>query len=420
MALRVLLATTAQWLSTARLAAALAEVGCQVEAVCRPGHPLEHVSSVGRRYNFSATSAAASFERAIVASAPDLVLSCDEPALGYLKTVHAGASPAVRALIERSIGDIRQLDTALARSALLELAQQEGIATPATSILHSAADVDVQIEKLGLPLVLKADATAGGQGVRVLTRRSDARTFYTRLRGPVSAPRTLSRVLRDRDLRPVFNYFERRTTVVTAQEFIEGPEGNVGVACWQGEVLACLTLEVVTTWCVRGPSSVLRVVDNPAMASAARKLVRRLNFTGFCGFDFIFRADGTPLLLEMNARPTQIAHLALGPGKDLAAAFAFAAAGGRASGVLRHDRPACTSNPLIALFPQEWQRDPESDMLLQAFHDVPWSEPGLVTAGMNAHVSPGGSRPWDPLLALFRKKAPRPTLAAPDASNTFP
>jgi hypothetical protein len=39
---------------------------------------------------------------------------------------------------------------------------------------------------------------------------------------------------------------------------------------------------------------------------------------------------------------------------------------------------AVTENDTIALFPQEWIRDPHSSFLRSAYHDIPWEEPELV------------------------------------------
>jgi hypothetical protein len=39
-----------------------------------------------------------------------------------------------------------------------------------------------------------------------------------------------------------------------------------------------------------------------------------------------------------------------------------------------------TAKREIALFPQEWQRNPASPYLRNAYHDVPWNEPELVRA----------------------------------------
>jgi hypothetical protein len=199
--------------------------------------------------------------------------------------------------------------------------------------------------------------------------------------------RTINRVVLDRDWTPILSYLRKETRVVSAQKYIRNEvtpggaqgskESNMVAVCWRGEVLACICMEVVQTWRENGPSSVLRVIEQGEMVAAARKIARRLEFSGFCGFDFIYDpATGRPLLLEMNARPTQISHLALGPGLDLTSALYSVL-----MGEPLQERPAVTHKDLIALFPQEWQRDPASPMLRVAYHDVPRSENELVRFG---------------------------------------
>jgi hypothetical protein len=68
-----------------------------------------------------------------------------------------------------------------------------------------------------------------------------------------------------------------------------------------------------------------------------------------------------------------------------------------------------TENDTIALFPQEWARDPKSEFLQSAYHDVPWEESELIRScvrkgrpagGLLTQVWPrplwkiAGSRPW--------------------------
>jgi hypothetical protein len=43
-----------------------------------------------------------------------------------------------------------------------------------------------------------------------------------------------------------------------------------------------------------------------------------------------------------------------------------------------------TGKPTIALFPREWLRDPASPWLTEAFHDVPWDDPEVVRACVQA------------------------------------
>jgi hypothetical protein len=77
----------------------------------------------------------------------------------------------------------------------------------------------------------------------------------------------------------------------------------------RGGVLALVCLEVVRPVKEKGPAAVVRIIDQPAMAEAARQLVGTFGLSGFCGFDFIITDSGNPKLLELNPRVTPTAHL---------------------------------------------------------------------------------------------------------------
>ena len=118
----------------------------------------------------------------------------------------------------------------------------------------------------------------------------------------------------------------------------------------------------------------MRLIDNADMSAAAEKMVRRLNLSGVHGFDFMLEEQtGNAYLIEMNPRATQVGHLALGSGRDIPAAL-YAALSGKDV----QPAPKVTENDTIALFPQEWIRDPESPFLRSAYHDIPWEEPELI------------------------------------------
>jgi hypothetical protein len=115
------------------------------------------------------------------------------------------------------------------------------------------------------------------------------------------------------------------------------------------------------------------------MSAAVEKMTRRLSLSGLYGFDFMLEAGtGNAHVIEINPRATQVGHLSLGPGHDLPAAL-YAALSGKAV------QPAekVTEKDTIALFPQEWIRDPESAFLQSGYHDVPWEEPELVRDCVN-------------------------------------
>ena len=121
------------------------------------------------------------------------------------------------------------------------------------------------------------------------------------------------------------------------------------------------------------------------MLEAMRRVAEATGISGFCGFDFMLdAASQEPHLLEMNMRPTQLAHLPLGAGRDLCATLVREVLGLGEMGDVK-DRPTPVSHGLIATFPQHILNDPSGSRLGDAFHDVPWSAPELVRRA----VAPG-------------------------------
>jgi len=121
---------------------------------------------------------------------------------------------------------------------------------------------------------------------------------------------------------------------------------------------------------------VMRWIDNADMRAAVEKIVRRLHLSGLHGFDFMIETQtGNVYLIEINPRTTQVGHLTLGRGRDLPAAVYAALSGNAVQSAAK-----VTENDTIALFPQEWMRDPASPFLSSGYHDVPWEEPELIRA----------------------------------------
>jgi glutathione synthase/RimK-type ligase-like ATP-grasp enzyme len=373
----VLIITSGAWVSTARLSLALKSFGCNIGLHAPVSHPAFSTDVASFRSHYNALIPRAGVLRALRNFQPDFVIAADELMVLLLEEIWQ-AEPAgspLRALIQRSIGGEKTMLAARSRMELARVASRLDVPTPDTVELEHPRDVQAAIRELGLPLVMKADATSGGRGVRILDDAARGTAEWRRLRGPLSLARAGSRGLQYREWNHMRTWARRELRGVTAQRFITGQERNAMALCVDGKVMACTLLEVVQTWCERGPSSVLRIIDDPAMQSAIEKTAAALGVTGFCGFDFMVEeGTGRCLLLEMNPRPTQLAHLALGPGRDLVAAYLRGVVG------LEYvrDREAATYGDTIALFPQELQRDEESELLTRAFHDVPWDQPRLI------------------------------------------
>ena len=85
----------------------------------------------------------------------------------------------------------------------------------------------------------------------------------------------------------------------------------------------------------------------------------------------------TPLLIEVHGRMLPATHAGALVGIDLSAALR--ACVDRRSWTGPADLPAGAGGRL-ALFPQEWLRDPESEWLTRLPSDAPWHDPSLLEA----------------------------------------
>ena len=378
----VLVATTDRWYPTARLAMALARAGCTVDVVCPSGHPVRHTNVARRVHVYRGLRPLTSFREAIVAANPDFIIPGDDLSTWHLHQLHAQeqrngeAGARICSLIERSLGTPESFAVVASRCEFMDLAREQGIRVPKTAVISSIHGLKECVSRIGFPVVLKANGTSGGDGVRMAATLEEAERAFRKLQAPPLLARAAKRALVDQDKTLVWPSLLRRRAVVNAQTFVAGTEATSAVLCWEGRVLASLHFAVVKKMYSAGPATVVRLVDHPEMSAAAETMVRRLKLSGVHGFDFMLEAGtGNAYLIEINPRMTQVGHLTLGPGRDLPAAL-YAALSGQAI----QAAPKVTEKDTIALFPQEWTRDSESAFLQSGFHDVPWEEPALVDA----------------------------------------
>ncbi len=376
----VLIATTSCWYPTARLAMGLASAGCKVDMVCPTSHPARKTKAVRRIHVYRGLTPLNSFARAIATTQPDFIVSGDDLATQHLHSLHArekrngNAESSICALIERSLGAPESFPVVNARAAFMDMAHQEGLRVPPTRAIRNIHELRTWVTRTGLPIVLKADGTSGGDGVRIAHTLAEAERFFRELHAPPLLARAVKRALVDRDKTLVWPSILRRRPVVNAQAFVAGREATSAVVCWSGTVLASLHFEVVNKASSKGHATVVRSIENAEMSAAAEKMTRRLNLSGLYGFDFMLETKtGNAYLVEINPRSTQVGHLSLGPGRDIPAAL-YAALSGKAVEVA----PRITEKDTIALFPQEWIRDAESPFLRLAYHDIPMEEPELI------------------------------------------
>ncbi len=378
----VLIVTTSRWFPTARLAVAFANAGCHVEALCPSGHPISKTTVVNRTFAYQGLAPLHSFAGAIRATNPDFLVSGDDLATWHLHCLHTQelrshkSGSAISQLIERSIGAPEYFSTIDDRASFMQVAREAGVRIPQTAVIADSDGLRQWIAQVGFPTVLKANGTTGGYGVRIVHNAEQAQRAFRHLQAPPLLARAIKQALFNRNSTLVWPSLRRTRSAVNAQSFVAGQEATSALACWKGEVLASLHFAVLQKGHAAGHATVLRRIDHPEMVATAEKMVRQLQLSGIHGLDFMLDTrSGDAYLIEVNPRATQVGHLSFGAGHDLPGALVSAL-----TGTELPPAPVVTKKDTIALFPQEWLRDPSSSYLRCAYHDVPWSQPELLRA----------------------------------------
>jgi ATP-grasp domain len=375
----VLLATTVSWALSARLAVRLLGYGCRVMAVCPRGHVLAHVSGLERLYQYRSSSPTQSLEDAIKDATPDLIVPCDDRVVWQLHNIHE-CRPDLRALIEGSIGSATEYGMIRDRQRLLEAAMSLGVRIPETRAVRSESDIQSWFSDGASSGVLKRNDSWGGEGVRMVNSEAEAVSAYRELCRRPGLMTACKRTLVNGDPLAFWEWRRRGPPQILIQKMISGHPVTAMLACWHGELLGVVGVEVLVSQGTTGAALVVRVIDHPQLTSAARLLVKRLNMTGFCGLDFIQESKtGDLYLLELNPRTTQLGHLPLTERGDLAGLLYM-----RLVGSSTPPPQERIENDVVAFFPQTVQWSPESSYLRTGYHDVPRDQPALVAELLRA------------------------------------
>src|SRR5947207_12581167 len=273
---KIVLSDTMGFPGAAQLAIGLAKAGCEVSAVYPISHhPFAKIRAIHKRFPYSGLGPLKSLIAAINTVEPAIIIPCDDMAVQHLHELHEYASRSrpsptnITRLIERSLGSPPGYRIVRSRYDLLKLAREEGLRVPETSLIYTLDKFkDYRVEETR-PLVLKAAGTWGGNGVRIAYTPQQVRDFFSELSRPLGFLEALKRLLLNRDRFCLRRWCIGARPEIVAQKYISGRPANSAVFCWKGQVLAGISVAVVATRKTHGPASIVRVIDNPEMLSAA-------------------------------------------------------------------------------------------------------------------------------------------------------
>jgi predicted ATP-grasp superfamily ATP-dependent carboligase len=372
MAIPVLLAATAtRWSSPARLPYELVRAGFEV-AVLAPSDALVTKS----RYVAAVTTLpdgatplhwAQLLAASVREQTPRLIVPCDDTALqlmmSFVEAAPGGLDHALRerlvGVIQESLGDSRYFRASIDKTLLPQAAEALGVRVPPHAIVAEIAAAQTFARTHGYPVVLKRAFGTGGQAVEVAADEAGlARAFRKLL-----------------SVRAVTLW---NSNDLLIQAWVPGKGLLHAVAAWGGVAYAGMTREVLMRNPATGPSTVVRCRNAPEARHFSELLAKGFGISGFFGPEFIeHERTGEVYLIEINRRVTNGVQMGGLVGVDLCAALAAALEGAHYAG--RSDLPPGEEH-LIAEFPQEWLRDPDSSYLREARTDVPWDDVDVLRA----------------------------------------
>ncbi len=368
----LLIVATTWWPSVAMLASSLQQVGFAVTVMCPKGHVAWHAEGYRCRL-LDSVSPLQSLRHAIAEDRPTLLVPADDRSVLFLMRLHRDSKGSVRDLVERSLGPAGCFGTIVSRVPLLEAARDVGLSVPEGGEVGSIANLDRWMDRIPAPWVINIDGAWGGEGVRIAKTREEARQAFLSLSRGLPFHHALKRRLVNGDPFWLQDRTFNPAPAVSLQSFIKGRPGNCALFCLKGEILGATVVETEASCNDMGPSTLVRLVERPAVLSGARRLVHTLGLSGFIGLDFMVdEVTGEAFLIEMNPRITAPCRFRTAGGTDPIAAAGRALGCGPMGGA---DIPA---RSLFASFPLAWQTDPHDPRLALCQDDVPWHEPNLV------------------------------------------
>lgn len=370
----LLVSTATRWIGTARIPPALTSAGFDVSLLTPQGSLAEKSRFVSKARHLPENATVAqwvvAFADAVSATAPQIVVPCDDMAFRLLATLVRLPTPdlptivqlRLASLIRDSLGDPTWYDASVDKTRFPPAAEILGIRVPTYSIVDEPVAAEAFAKTHGYPVVLKRAHAFAGQGVAICASREHlSRTFSS---------------FSEANARDFHDPVPNRHLI---QVGLSGRVLYYTATAWKGDLLAGWASEkIVANPAPTGPPTVTRHFRSPRLREITASLARSFGISGHFFVEFMTTDDGgDPLVLEINRRITPGSHRGRDRNVDQ-----WAALYARMRGTVSPSRTDFDEGEeaITVWFPEEWLRDPESRYLREYPVDVPWEDPELIEA----------------------------------------
>ena len=400
---RILLFALADWVGPTRLPYALRLAGFELALLADQSGLIAKSRHFEYRYELAPAQVRLGrigpILRAIRDFQPRMVVPCDEAAAHVLQSLAVAwdggdirgrqfrtrVPGMIREVLLRSLGDPRFYPIRTSRKQARRAAEALGIAVPPSTTVPYQRIAEGFADDHGWPVVLTREGRATSDQVRVCHDRAELARAYAELtqsstgggnglRGMLAKAYWTLRtgfhltgdLTRPRDEGPLLH----------VETLLEGRGAIYSMVAWEGRALAGFAaLSETIHPAASGAASVVRLVEDDAIREAARKLAARFGFSGFAGIDFMRDAATDQLwFLKFNPRPTALAHLGQRAGNDLGQALM-----GQISNAFP-TAPQPVHEMTVALYPQDWLREPDDSKRVADYFDIPVDDDRLAAA----------------------------------------
>jgi carbamoyl-phosphate synthase large subunit len=183
------------------------------------------------------------------------------------------------------------VSTAASKRQTYEFAARHGIPIPATYFPADVDDILRRGDEVGYPCVVKLPFGAGRDGVFIVRDRRELVALCRK------------------------DPFRGQSPMI--QEFVDGALHTVTGVVQNGRIASLFMCTKPTEYTIGQITAAAYSVTDPVLWERARQIVEALDWTGAIGLDFIKRADGEYLLLEVNPRFSGPVNFAYRLGIDL-------------------------------------------------------------------------------------------------------
>ena len=162
------------------------------------------------------------------------------------------------------------------KTAFYEWSQEVGICMPRSRVVHSLGDVVEWVDQYG-PSMIKLDHVDGGEGVRYISDRSEAKRALSELDDPAD---------------------------FLIQEYVDGTLGVAEMVVKRGKAVAWFSSTKERRIDTFAPSIMRRPINLSGMSDLVDRVASATGFNGLCGFDWIYDTKSETIqLIEFHPRP---------------------------------------------------------------------------------------------------------------------